>query len=104
MTRKQIDVAEIKEHLSTFEIHFNSGGIKHQNFAFCLGQNIFLSKHETFSGISVIDITRNNFSHTDILLYRSPRWSLTTFFNTLENLLTDRHIIDIVFGDINIDI
>ena len=104
MTRKQIDVAEIKEHLSTFEIHFNSGGIKHQNFAFCLGQNTVLSKHETFSGISVIDITRNNFSHTDMLLYRSPRLSLTTFFNTLEDLLTDRHIIDIVFGDINIDI
>ena len=29
---------------------------------------------------------------------------LTTFFNTWENLLSDRHIIDIVLGDFNIDI
>ena len=39
-----------------------------------------------------------------MLLYRSPSSSLTRFFNRLENLLSDRHIIDIVLGDFNIDI
>ena len=100
------DVAEIKEQLSTFEIYFNSCGVRHKKLAFCLGQNIDLSKHETFPGISVIDITKTSFSHNTmriVLLYRSPSSSLTTFFNRLENLLSDRHIIDIVLGDFSID-
>ena len=79
------DMAEIKEQLSKC-------GVRHKNLAFCLGRNIVLSKHETFPGISVIDITKTSFSHNTmriILLYRSPGSSLTTFYNTLENLLTD---------------
>ena len=111
MTESQItndtDVAEIKEQLSTFEIYFNSCGVRHKNLAFCLGQNIVLSKHETFSGISVIDITKTSFSHSTILimlLYRSLSSSLTTFYNTLENLLSDHHIFDLVLCDFNIDI
>ena len=39
-----------------------------------------------------------------MLLYRHPSLSLTRFFNTLENLLSDCHITDIVLGDFNIDI
>ena len=39
-----------------------------------------------------------------MLLYRSPSSSLTSFFNKLENLPGDRHIIDIVLSDFNIDI
>ena len=39
-----------------------------------------------------------------MLLYRSPSSSLTRFFSRSENLLSDRHIIDIVLGDFNIDI
>ena len=62
LTESQIandtDVAEIKEPLSTFEIYFNSCGIRHENLAFCLGQNIVLSKHKVFPSISVIDITK----------------------------------------------
>ena len=111
MTESQItndtDVAEIKEQLSTFEIYFNSCGVRHKNLAFCLGQNIVLSKHETFPGISVIDITKSSFSHNTIrviLLYRSQGSSLTTFYNTLENLLSDHHTIDLVLGDFNTDI
>ena len=46
LTESQItndtDVAEIKEQLSTFEIYFNSCGVRHENLAFCLGQNIVL--------------------------------------------------------------
>ena len=111
MTESQItndtDVAEIKEQLSTFEICFNSCDGRHKNLAFCLGQNIVLSKYETFPDISVIDITKTNFLHNIIrilLLHRSPSSSLTTLFNTLENLLSDHHIIDIVLDDFNIDI
>ena len=52
LTESQItydtDVAEIKKQLITFEIYFNSCGVRHKNLAFCLGQNIVLSKHETF--------------------------------------------------------
>ena len=52
LTESQItndtDVAEIKEQLSTFEIYFNSYGVRHENLAFCLGQNI-------------IDITKKQF-------------------------------------------
>ena len=101
-TKNYTDVAEIKQQLSTSVIHFNSCGARHQNFAFCVIQNIALSKHETFPGISVIDITNNSFSHNTIwimLLYRSPSSSFTIIFNTSENLLSDRHIIDIVLGD-----
>ena len=111
MTESQItndtDVAEIKEQLSTFEIYFNSCGVRHKNFAFCLGQNIVLSKHETFSGISVIDITKTSFSRNTkriMQLYRSPSLSLTTFFNTLENLPSGHHAIDLVLDDFNIDV
>ena len=57
-TANDTDMAEIKEQLSTFEIYFNSCGVRHENLAFCLGQNIFLSKHEVFPSISVIDITK----------------------------------------------
>ena len=96
-----IDVAEIKEQLSTFGIHFNSCGVRHKNIAFCLAQNIVLSKHETFPAISVIDITKNAIQI--MLLYYSRSSSLKSF-NTLENLLSDSHIIDIVLGDFNIDI
>ena len=39
-----------------------------------------------------------------MLQYRSPGSSLTTSFNTMENVLSDRHIIDVVLGDFNIDI
>ena len=38
-----------------------------------------------------------------MLLYRSPSSSLTTFFNTLENLLRDHQVIDIVLDDFNLD-
>ena len=110
MTESQItsdtDAPEVKEQLSTFEIYFNSCGVRHKNLAFCLGQNIVLSK-QTFPGISVIDITKTSFSDNAMrimLLYHSPSSSILTFFNTFENLLNHRHIIDIVFGDFNIDI
>ena len=101
------DVAEIKEQLSNFEIYFNSCSVRLKTLAFCLGQNIVLSKHETFSGISVIDISKSSFSHNTIwimLLYRFPGSSITTFYNTLENLLSDHHTIDLVLSDFNIDI
>ena len=101
------DEAEIKEQLSTFEICFNTCGVSHKNIAFCLVQNITLSKHETFRGISVVDIAKNRFSQDTIrimLLYRSPSSSLTTFYNTLGSLLRDHHAIDLVLGDFNIDI
>ena len=39
-----------------------------------------------------------------MMLYCSPSSFLTRFFSRLENLLSDRHIIDIVLGDFNIDI
>ena len=74
-TENDSDLAETKEQLSTFEIYFNSCGVRHKNLAFCLGQNIVLSKHETFPGISVIDITKNNSVFLTIqyvMLYRSP--------------------------------
>ena len=38
-----------------------------------------------------------------MLLYHSPSSSLTACLNTLENLISDRHVIVIVFGDFNID-
>ena len=111
MTESQItndtDVPEVKEQLSTFGIYLNSCGVRHKNLAFYLGQNIVLSKHETFPGISVIDITRTSFSDNAMrimLLHHSPSSSILTFFNTFENLLNHRHIIDIDFGDFNIDI
>ena len=37
-------------------------------------------------------------------LYRSPSSSLTTFYNKLENLLSDHHTIDLVISDFNTDI
>lgn len=39
-----------------------------------------------------------------MLLYGSPSSSLTTFYNTFENLLSQSHIIDIGHGDFNVDI
>ena len=39
-----------------------------------------------------------------MLLYRFPGSSITTFHNTLENLPSDHHTIDLVLSDFNIDI
>ena len=95
------DGAEIFEQLSTLKVYFNSCGARHQNLAFCLGQNIVLLKHEAFPGIPIIDIRKDSFSHDIIsvmlLYYVTPNSPLTSFYNTLEN-------IDIVLGDFNIDI
>ena len=71
-----------------------------------LGQHIALLKHKGFPGISIIDVRKDNFLH-DItrvmLLYRSPNSPLTSFYNTLENVLSNSFI-DIVLGGFNIDI
>ena len=52
LTESQItndtDGAEIFEQASTFKVYFNSYGARHQNLAFCLGQNIALLKFEAF--------------------------------------------------------
>ena len=110
LTESQItndtDGTEIFEQLSTLKVCFNSCGARHQNLAFCLGQNIVLLKHEAFPGISIIDIRKDSFSHDIIrvmLLYRSPNSSLTSYYNTLEDVLSDSFI-DIVLGDFDIDI
>ena len=39
-----------------------------------------------------------------MLLSRSPSSFLATLYNILENLLSERHISDLVLGDFNIDI
>ena len=68
---------------------------------FCL-----LLKHKAFSSISIIDIRKDSFSHDLIrvmLLYRSLNPPLTSFYNTLENVLSDSFI-DIKLGDFNNDI
>ena len=100
------DGAEIFEQLSTLKVYFNSCCGRHQNLTFRLGQNIVLLKHEAFPGISTTDIRKDSFSH-DItrvmLLYRSPNSPLTSFYNTLENELSDSFI-DIALGDFNTDI
>ena len=76
------DGVKISEQLSTFKVYFNSYGARHQNLAFCLGQNIVLLKHEAFPSISIIDIWKGSFSHDMIrvmLLYRSPNSPLISF-------------------------
>ena len=101
------DAAEFIEQLYTFKIYFNSFGVRYQNLAFYKGQNIVFLKHYTFHGISVIEIPKDSFSLNTIqimLLYLSPSSSLTTFYNTLKNLLSENDIIDIVLGDLNTDI
>ena len=102
LTESQIsndtDVTEVLEQLSSFKIYFNSCGERHQNIAICLRQNIILLKHDTFPGISIIDITKSSFSYDIIrimLVYRSPNSSLTSSYTTLENFLR-RYCIDIV--------
>ena len=81
-------------------------GVRHKNLTVCLSQNIVLSKHETFPGTSVIDITKTSFSHNAkqnaVLLYCSPSSFLATLYNILENLLSEPS--DLVLGDFNIDI
>ena len=87
------------------KIYFNSCGERHQNLAFCLRGNIIFLKHDTFPGISVIDITKNSFSYDIIrimLVYCGPNSSLTSFYNTLEYFLRC-YCIDIVLGDFNIN-
>ena len=39
-----------------------------------------------------------------VLLYRSLSSSITTFYNIMESLLSESHVIDIVLGDFNIGI
>ena len=63
-------------------------------------------KHDTFPGISIVDIAKSRFSYDIIrimLIYRSPNSSLTPFSNSLESFFR-RYCIDIVIGDFNINI
>ena len=108
LTESQItndtDVTQVLEQLSSFKIYFNSGGERHQNLAICLRENNILLMHDTFPGISIIDITKSSFSYDIIrimLVFRSPNSSLTSFYNTLENFLRS-YCIDIGLGDFNI--
>ena len=107
LTESQItndtDGTEIFEQLSTLKVCFNSCGARHQNLAFCLGQNIVLLKHEAFPGISVIDIRKDDIIFTVMLLHRSPNSPLTSFYNTLETVLSESFI-DMILGDFNIEI
>ena len=110
LTESQIkndtDRAEIFEQLRTFKVYFNSCGPRHQNIVFWLGKNIVLLKREAFPGICITDIRKDSFSHDIIrvmLLYRSLNSLLTSFYNTLENVIGDSFI-DIVLSDFNIDI
>ena len=99
------DVAEVLEQLSGFKIYFISCGVTHQNLAICLREYIILLKHDTFPDMSIIDITKSSFSYDTIrimLVCRSPNSSLTSFYNTLENLLRP-YGIGIVLSDFNID-
>ena len=105
LTESQItndtDVTEVLEQLSSFKIYFNSCGKRHQNLAICLHDNIILLKHDTFPGISSIDITKSSFSYDIIwimLVYCSPNFSLKSFYNSLENFLR-HYCIDKVLGD-----
>ena len=105
LTESQItndtDVTEVLEQLSSFKIYFNSCGKRHQNLAICLRDNIILLKHDTFPGISSIEITKSSFSYDIIwimLVYHSPNFSLKFFYNSLENFLR-RYCIDKVLGD-----
>ena len=109
LTESQItndtDVTEVLQQLSSFKFYFNSGVERHQNLAICLRENIILLKHDTFLGISIIDITKSSFSYDIIrimLVYRSPNSSLTYFCNTLEKFLR-RYFIDIVLSGFNVN-
>ena len=100
------DGTKFFEQMSTFNVYFNSCGARYQNLAFCLDKNIVLLKHEAFPGISVVDIRKHSFSHDILrvmLLYCSPNSPFTSFYNRLENVLSDSFI-DMVLGDFNIKI
>ena len=87
-----IDGADIFYQLITIKVYFNSCGARQQNLAPRLGQNIVLLKHEAFSGVLIIDIRKDSFSHDIIsvmLLYRSSNFPFTSFYNTSENVLSD---------------
>ena len=47
-------LTDILDQVSSFKIYLNLYGVKHQNLAFCLDEDIAFSKHDTFSSISDI--------------------------------------------------
>ena len=74
---------------------------------FSLDHKKIILKHDTFPGISVIDIIKDSFPQDTMrimLLYCCPSSSIAMFSNTLENLLSDSIIIDVLLGDFNIAI
>ena len=102
------DVAEIKEQLSNFEIYFNSCSVRLKTLAFCLGQNIVLSKHETFSGISLLIFQKAVF-HTIqygvcCCIVFQVHLSQHSIIRWKTYLVTIHHTIDLALSDFNIDI
>ena len=93
--------------LSTWVLlRFSSIPLVHDIKILHFSQNIIHLKDGAFPSISIIDIRKDSFSH-DInrvmLLCRSQNSPLTSFYNTLKNVLSDSFI-DIVLCDFNIDV
>ena len=98
------DTGDIREELRTSTIDFNSCGERFENLGFCLNKSINVVPHQTFPGISLLDIRRSSFSLDPViimLLFRIPSFPLNSFYNTLQRFLSTDKVINIAQGDFN---
>ena len=76
------------------------------NLAICLHKNVTLVSHNKLLGFSIFDILKPNFTKNILrflLLYHSPKSSVTLFFDRLREILHLELHIDIILGDFNLN-
>ena len=97
------DMSDIKQQLDTYEVHWNVESDRYQNIGFCLSRSIKVNEHETFPGVSILEIVQDSFCKI-LLLCRSPNSSLNIFYNRLETFLSTYEMFDIILGDFSINV
>ena len=82
-------------------------GDRYQNIGFCLSRSIKVNKHEKFPGVPILEIVKDNICSGTVrilLLYRSPRSSLSILYNRPETFLSTYKMFDIILGGFNINV
>jgi len=100
------DTSSIEGDLHEFVLEYNScGRHKFKSLAICYKNELRITEHVKFSGVSVVSFVKPNFSPTPftlLLIYRQPGNVPQSFYDNLTGILQNKNI-DVILGDFNID-
>ena len=100
------DTSNIESDLHEFVFEYNSCALhKFKSLAICYKNELRITEHVKFSGVSVVSFIKADFSHNPfslLLIYRQPGNVPQSFYDNLTDILQNKNI-DIILGDFNID-